>query len=480
MDSRPNIVLLMTDQQRADTLGVLGSPVARTPNFDALAARGTVFSNAFSQHSVCSQSRISIMTGWYPHTAGHRTLDNLLKPWEPNLLRTFKDAGYHVAWAGARGDTMAPGVTEESTDFAGFRTYPDRAAFAHGLAMPGPDTPDLERIYTPRAVEIEGPTVDEANVATAIDLLREGMPEPWLLFVALIGPHPPFQVREPWLSLHDRSSMPDPLPVPAVGKPAFMDELRRRYGWERVSPESWKEMAAVYHGMVSHIDHLLGTLLEAVEAASRSHLVATFTDHGEYLGDFGLMEKWPSGVDECLLRNPLIISAPGGAGGQRSDAMVEMIDLLPTLAEYAGVEVGHAHFGRSLGPLLRGETPAHREAAFSDGGFRVEEASMLEGVLPGSWYEAKGSLQAERPELVGTASVMRTPEWTYVRRRYEGDELYHRRSDPREERNVIDRAENATAVSELSSRMLDWLQDTGAVIPPDRDPRFPRLSPKRD
>ncbi len=469
MSSRPNIVLFMTDQQRADTVGALGSPFASTPAFDALAARGTAFTDAFSQHSACSQSRASILTGWYPHTAGHRSLDNLLEPWEPNLLRIFKDAGYHVAWAGARGDTFAPEVTEASVDFAGFTTYPDRAAFEVLTASHDLDT-DLDRLYVHGAVDHEGPTLDEATVATAVELVQGGMPEPWLLFVALLAPHPPFAVREPWLHLHDRGSVPMPVAAGA-GKAAFMAELRRRYRWDEVGEDAWREAVATYHGMVSAVDAQLGLVLDAVNAASDAHVVATFTDHGEYLGDFGLIEKWPSGLDECLLRNPLIVSVPDGVAGQRSHALVEMVDLLPTLAEYAEVELAHAHFGRSLGPLLRGEVATHRDLACADGGFRTDEVAMFERVDPGSWYRHKAAIQRDRPELVGTASVLRTGRWTYVRRRYEADELYDRRADPRETANRIDDPGLADVVGDLRLRLLDWLHDTGAVLPPERDPR---------
>src|SRR5690349_23450657 len=118
----------MTDQQRADSIGAFGNPVAATPHLDALAARGVRFTQAYSQHSACSQSRISMMTGWYPHVSGHRTLDHLLQPWEPNVLATLRNAGYFVAWPGVRGDTFAPGVTETSTDFFGYTVPPSLEA----------------------------------------------------------------------------------------------------------------------------------------------------------------------------------------------------------------------------------------------------------------------------------------------------------------------------------------------------------------
>src|SRR5690606_24358980 len=123
--TRPNLVLFMPDQLRADTVGAFGNPVVQTPNIDALAARGTRWNDIYAQHSVCGPSRVSLFTGWYPHVAGHRrTLTNLIKPWQPNLLAMLRDGGYNIAWAGMRGDTFAPGVIDDSTDFAGFTVMP--------------------------------------------------------------------------------------------------------------------------------------------------------------------------------------------------------------------------------------------------------------------------------------------------------------------------------------------------------------------
>ncbi len=98
---RPNILIFMPDQQRADCVGCFGNEHIHTPNIDALAARGVRFDNAWVNHPVCSPSRVNLMTGWYPHTRGHRTLTHLVQPHEPNMLKYLKDAGYHVAWAGA-------------------------------------------------------------------------------------------------------------------------------------------------------------------------------------------------------------------------------------------------------------------------------------------------------------------------------------------------------------------------------------------
>ncbi len=463
----------MTDQQRADSIGAFGSPVARTPNLDALAARGMRFTQAFSQHSACAQSRIAMMTGWYPHVAGHRTLDNLLKPWEPNVLATLRAAGYHVAWPGVRGDTFAPGVTASSTDFFGYLVQPslDAWAAAHRPVF-GPDHPMRHAHYTGR-LDPAGPSPDEAAVQTAIALLERGLPEPFLLFVTLFAPHPPFAVEEPWFSLHDRADMPAPGPRGA-GKPRFMDALRDASGLDRLTHADWAEIAATYSGMVSRLDDQLGRLLVALDRAGVAGRTVTFTytDHGEYLGDFGLVEKWPSGLDDCLVRNPLVVAGPGVREGMAHDGLVEMIDLVPTLSELADTDVGHAQFGRSLVPVLAGRVDgARRDAAFSEGGFRVDEETQneLRAEYP---YDVKTTLLHDRPELVARAIAIRTDAWTYVYRSGEDEELYDRRADPGETLNVARVPANIAVTCDLRDRVLRWLVDTSDVIPVARDPRM--------
>lgn len=482
LKSRPNIVWFMPDQQRADSVGCFGNSAAQTPTIDQLAQRGTRFTNAFVQHPVCGPSRVSQMTGWYPHVAGHRTLDHLLKPHEPNLLRILKDAGYYVAYPGNRGDVFSPTVTELSTDFCGNLVQPD----------PG----DVSSLYTPK-VDLgsamfrsfyfgnagEEPLVDsdEATIRTAERWIAEAAPSdrPWMLWVPLIYPHPPFAAADPWFSLHDRDDMPDRIPNSmtrsGAGKAGFMEAFRAIYGWESVTDAEYREIRAVYYGMVSRTDDQLRRLIEAVDTAGHGESTAWIygTDHGEYLGDYGLVEKWPSGLDPQLTQNPLIIAAPGGAEGQTCDEMVEMVDLLPTLVDLAETEAKHTHFGKSLAPLLVDSTTPHREMSVSEGGFRPEDRELLE--MPAGIYEPKGRLQREQVHLVGKATCVRTKEWSYVHRLCEQDELYDRAADPYETTNLIDMAEHAETVRGMRGRVLDWYLDTSDVIPWEPDPRSPEI-----
>jgi arylsulfatase A-like enzyme len=476
--ARPNLLVFMPDQLRADAVGCFGSAVARTPNIDALAARGTRFSHAYSQHSVCGPSRVSIMTGWYPHVAGHRTLTHLLKPWEPNLFALLRGAGYHVAWAGERGDTFAPGVADAVCDRRGFDVPPshlfDLSPFdrgsqwyrAHyhgrregaGASAPAGNTLDF----------------DEATVRTAIEWLDGGMPEPWVLLVALIFPHPPFVVEEPWFSMHDRAPMPPPAPWVAEGKPAYMAALRQRTGTGAMSSSEWAEVAATYHGMVSRVDEQLGRVVAAVARADVLDRTVTwfFTDHGEYLGDHGLVEKWPSGQHDCLLRNPLVVAGPGVAEGAVHDGMTEMVDVLPTALELAGTEAGHTHFGTSLVPALAGrsEGAASRRFAFAEGGFLLREAHLLERAGPP--YDIKSGLQHDLPATVGRVASARDARYTYVHRLYESPELYDRGDDPGETVNLAGTPALADVEAAMRDATLRWLFETSDVVPWDADPRF--------
>ena len=462
----------MPDQMRADAAGPFGAPTGRTPVLDELAGRGVSFAQTFAQHSVCGPSRVSMFTGWYPHVYGHRTLDNLIKPWQPNVFRLLREAGWFVAQAGPRGDMAAGGVTALSFDWHGLMVRP--AQRIRSGTWDG--SPMADAFYAgQREGSLAEPALDydEAAIRTAEVLLAEGLPEPWVLFVPLIFPHPPWTAEEPWFSMFDRADMAPPHAADLETKAAFTRAIRDTYGLTRLGPDDWAEIRAVYAGMVNRVDWQLGRVLQAIDSAGTTDrtLVFHFSDHGEYLGDYGLIEKWPAGLDDCLLRNPLVIAGPGCAPGTESRALVEMVDLTPTLLELAGKQATHTHFGRSLVPLLTDPGRSHKDAAFSEGGHRLDEAHVIEHAAPP--YHLKAQVQQDDPRTLGRAISIRTPEWTYVRRVHDTDELYDRGSDPGETLNLIGRAEYDDVRHDLDGRITDWLMDTVDVVPWSPDPRFP-------
>lgn len=476
MSERPNLLIFVPDQLRADCIGAFGNAHVRTPNLDALAARGTRFTQAYVQHPVCSPSRASFLTGWYPHVRGHRSLTHLLQPSEPNLLRLLKDSGYHVAWAGRRGDTFAPGATEASVHEYGFSVPPSSGpGIATSTEAFSNDV--WARVFYRGRVPSDGRIdFDEAAIRTAVAWLERPLREPWVLYVPILAPHCPFQVAEPWFSMYEREAMPPPVPPrERSAEPGFMRAIRERYGLERLTPEMWREVIATYYGMISRMDEHLGRVLQAAgRSAGADNLVTLFfSDHGEYLGDYGLIEKWPSAMDACITRDPLVISAPGFAQGQVSDAMVELIDIVPTVLELAGVDAGYRHYGRTLVPLLHDASAPHREYAFTEGGFTIEEEPQLEQA--GFPYDLKVALQHEQPRLVGKAAAVRDGEWTYVWRLYEPPELYHRAQDPDERLNLAGQDAYAEVELRLREALLRWMIETADVIPFSEDPRFPAV-----
>jgi arylsulfatase A-like enzyme len=316
---------------------------------------------------------------------------------------------------------------------------------------------------------------DEAAVQTVERWVARPPGQPWVLFVPLLAPHCPFQVQEPWFSQHDRQVVPPPVPAgDEEREPAFMQCIRDYYGTERAGEEVWREVIATYYGMVSRLDHHVGRILDAIEQQGTlgSTVTCFFADHGEYLGDFGLIEKFPSAMHDCITRDPLIIAGPGVAAGQRFDGVVELIDAFPTLLDLAGVAASHQHFGRSLAAQCRDATSPHRRYAFTEGGFLMEEEALME--RSGFPYDRKAALQHDHPELNGKVVAVRDEEWTYVWRLYEPPELYHRRSDPSERLNLAGEEKYADIEERLRSAILTWLVETADVVP-SASSRFPKV-----
>ncbi|KAJ5100479.1 hypothetical protein N7456_006531 [Penicillium angulare] len=480
-NQRPNIVMFMPDQLRYDALGCSGKhEFVKTPNIDKFASRGVRFSECYVQASVCSQSRCSIFTGLYPHVSGHRSLDNLLKPWEPNLFRTLKDNGYHVACMAPRGDLFAPGVTELSLDEYGFLEPPEVTKIIGKATEERPET-DIsiwERLfYQGRRDASRAVDYDEAAIRSAEEWLDcPPNDQPWVLFLPLLFPHCPFTVEEPYFSMYSREEMPSPSSheIKTGYEPRYMQSIRARHGTHRATPEIWAEVAATYHGMISRLDDQFGRIVNKLDATGLWSKTITmfFTDHGEYLGDHGLIEKWPSGLSETLVREPLVIAGGDIPTGLVRNDMAEMVDLIPTIFQLCGIDETFPHNGKSLLPTILHSKP-HRQYAFSEGGFLVSEEPLLEkGPFP---YDIKGKIQHEDTESVGKAISMRDQNWTYIYRLYEPAELYDRRADPQELHNLAADPQYKHQAQLMESQMFRWMVETSDFLPYTRDGRFPTV-----
>lgn len=482
MASPPHILVFNPDQWRGDVLGHVGNPAAVTPVLDAFAASEAVsFRNAFCQNPVCTPSRCSFMTGWYPHVRGHRTMHHMLQPDEPMLLRTLKDHGYHVWWAGK--NDVVPAQN-------GFGSYCSERFAAAPQARPRKererdcDTSFFVGRLPCSAGERRVLDGDWERVDAAVERIRtyEGG-APLCLYLALGYPHPPYAVEEPWFSIVDRKSLPARLQPPGEGslEPAMTRSLRRALqlgGW---SESRWSELRATYYGMCARVDHQFGLVLQALREKGLYDETAVFffSDHGDFTGDYDLVEKTQNTFEDCLVRVPFLFKPPRQRAvrpGVRG-ALVELVDFAATVFDLTGIEPGYTHFGRSLLPIVAGEADEHRDAVFSEGGRLLFEHHTRERESPGSTdpsnpYHPRMRIQAADGVEHGKAVMCRTRHAKYVFRLYEEDEFYDLTSDPGEQRNVIDDPGYRDAISTHRHRLMQFLVETGDVVPMKADRRW--------
>lgn len=464
--SRPNLILFFPDEMRADSLACYGNPATKTPNFDRLASEGARFENCHVQYPVCGASRCSLLTGWPTSVRGHRSLYYFLRPEEPNMFRYLKNAGYDVFWFG-KNDALAQQSFEGSVT-----EWRDAPGAGGGAGVRAPASNGPTTMLFPGGGD-RRQTGDYRLLQMAIKVLeRKEASRPFCIFLPLTQPHPPYTVPADFDTLYKPGDLPPLIPPDLPNKPNFFQAMREKYGLKAVSDAELRKVRATYYGQVSYSDWLLGELMEALERTGRAKdtaLVAS-SDHGDYAGDYGLIEKWPSGLESCLTHVPLIARVPGGSPGYVGREMNELYDVMPTFLDLAGTRATHTHFARSLLPQIHGASGDPKRAAFSEGGYNTYEPQAFEPLL-GGLYSPKTELQNERPETISRCASIKTTRHTYIARPGGQSELYDRQSDPGETRNLIDSKAHEGVREELQLRLMNWYIDTTGVPASDKDPR---------
>ena len=389
--TRPNVLWICTDQQRHDTIRLLGNPHINTPCIDSLVGEGVAFTQAYAQSPVCTPSRAAFMTGRYPRTTKCRQNGQALPPNEKLVSRLFADDGYTCGLAGKLHlATCANGVAEARID--------DGYSVFHWSHHPQPDWP--ENAYT-QWLHTKGTSWEEVYGGASTDYIKHGVPEeynqttwcadsaiefiheqngaPWFFSYNCFAPHHPFDPPEEFLARYN----PDDMPLPK----ARPDELETKTTYQQLDgkfshndPEGYDitkmtdrdklEVTAAYYAMVELIDKQVGRMVAALEETGQleNTIVIFMSDHGEMLGDHGLFLKGPHFYDEAV-RVPLIISWKDRfAANLRADCLMELIDITPTLLEAAEIDVPNTIQGRSLMPILLSQRDAghHRDYVFSE------------------------------------------------------------------------------------------------------------------
>lgn len=483
MENRqPNILYFVADQMRCDAQHHLGNQAAVTPNLDALLEDGVSFRNAYCQNPVCVPSRCSFMTGLYPHTTGHRTMHFLQREDESNILREMKNAGYEVIWIGRNDLIPADRSKAECCDayYDGIRPYDTKDVceplqYSHGDRKEWND--DMYSFYIGN-VDGYG-KVDEGCVDACLNYLKEKQErndgKPFFVYCTLSFPHPPYGVSEPWFSMIDRNSLPPRKPLCPDKAEILVGtaDNQKLHGW---SEERWNELRAVYLGMVAKWDSQFGMVMDRLKECGfyDNTSVFVFSDHGDYTGDYDIVEKLQNCFENDLSNIPLLIKPANqfACVPRITGALAELVDLTPTVCEMTGTKLSYVQYGKSLLHVLAGDEE-HKDAVFCEGGRPDGDTYAKEAGHedPHDPYWPRLSLQQKDGGPHARATMIRMGNLKYTMRMYGRDELYDLEIDPDETINRIDDPTYEKEVIRMKLRMLEWYQQTADCIPSRKDKR---------
>jgi arylsulfatase len=384
----PNVLWIIADQQRFDTIQGLNNEHIHTPNLQNLMDSSVTFTHAFCQNPVCSPSRASFLTGRYPHTTGLRANGQRIRANEQLVTRILADAQYTCGLAGKLHLSPCAGGRNEDRIDDGYQVF----WWSHDLSDQWPGK-NMWRVWmedrgvkwpeAPPKVEAWGVPIDPKYTQTAwcsdmaIQFIRQQRKfNPWLMSVNIFQPHHPFWPTKDYLDRYDPEKLPSPKYQEGelASKPIFQTvDHHGAYGGTAVSfagtdDLTHRKITAAYYAMIEQGDTEVGRMLAALEETGQAEntIVIYMSDHGEMLGDHGIYLKGPYFYD-CMTRVPLMIRWPGHCKeGLRCDALVELTDIAPTLLEAAGVPLASGMQGHSLAGILRGEKTTHRDSVYCE------------------------------------------------------------------------------------------------------------------
>lgn len=462
---RPNLLVLVADQMRADVLGCNGAVTCRTPTLDGLADAGVCFPQAYTTTPLCTPARASLMTGRYPHS--HRLVANTQYPETPTphlpadermVSEDLAAAGYHCGWVGKwhlnAGDEAAEAHRRGFADFRGTRAaYRDALTAADlnpQLGSQGARDRTMIGAHPPMCgtSPLAAEYVYDSFIADeAVSLLRHyrevglGGPEaPVALWCSFPGPHFPLEVPAPYDQLYDPALVPQPASFldTFAGKP----QGQRWHPWLQLAahlswPE-WQRVIAHYWGYITFIDALMGRVLAALDDNGwrERTVVLAVADHGEMAGHHCMFDKGPY-LYEDVMRIPCLWRWPGHfpAGRVVDEGFASLADVAPTLSALADAVPADTHpfQGRSLVPSLLDAAPLPTEA-FGE----TNPGDLINQQLP--------------------TRMIRHGSWKYIYRPGDRDELYDLAADPDE---LVNRIADARAIGqELRERLVRWMVAT--------------------
>jgi choline-sulfatase len=440
-----NLLLLMTDQQRADTVAP-GGP-CRTPHLQALAAAGTSFDGCRTVNPICSPTRASLYTGLLPHAHGMTDVTHAvdatqadLRPGLPFWSRTLQEAGYRTAhfgkWHVERSDELGRfGFDEFEVDLrlTGVQGHDAPLSPRVAVRQEGYREFLLAGVSDERAADGREAYLFDRGIAFLEEAARE-RDRPWALVVSTEAPHDPYVVPRELYERYDAAA----LDVPASAaddlavRPAVYRRIQRT--WDALDADDVRVATACYYAACSGIDDGVGRILAALEATGQAEdtLVVFTSDHGDYLGAHGLWLKGVPAFDEAY-RVPLILRGPGVPAGLRVAQPVSLLDLPRTLLRLLiGADFG-GH-GRDLGPHLDGTAAPEAGEAYAE--FHGQRMRYTQRIV---WHGRH----------------------KYVFNGFDDDELYDLEADPHELRDLAADPAHAATLRAMAERMWAEVRRTG-------------------
>ena len=456
--TKPDMLFIMTDQQRFDTIAALGNPIIHTPNLDRLVRRGITFRNAYTACPVCVPARYNIRTGCEPPTTGmfrNGTYQNGawfdLVDGQPNdieercgrfLARRMGQLGYRTFGIGkfhTRHDDLGYETFLQAEESYGSAATRSKDAFALYIAREHPEFDFIEQLhgertemyYMPQTSPLPAELTYEAWAADcAIEQLTATDARPYFGFVSFIGPHPPLAPPIPYNRMYDPDRMPDPVTGSIEIDHADEQIPWMNYGiWaDDISPARARALKARYYGEITYIDDCIGRILNAVEHGENAGntLICFFSDHGEMLGDHHAWQK--ECYFEASCRIPFLLSWPARLPiDERRDELVCLTDLF-------GIATGAA------------------------GGTEIREGVDLLGVLEGHTTPREHYLGVYGvPGQREFKCMLRRNDWKYIFIANGGrEQLFNLAEDPDEGHNQINDQPEVT--SELRDRAIAELK----------------------
>lgn len=474
MPKPPNLLFILTDQQRFDTMRCYGNELIDTPNLDRLAHESFVFENAYVSQPVCTPSRATILTGLYPHTTGLLACNIALPPEIPTIAELAPEE-YRCAYMGKwhLGDEIFPQhgfKTRVSTEDAYRRFFSKPEYFSHlsdyhHFLVANGLTPDSEsmgqRVFSRHmAASLEESLTKAAFLGErAAQFIKENREQPFVLFIGFLEPHPPH--TGPFNDMYD----PGALPVGAafMRRPANDAPLLHRvmsayymeseeYGYDLRTEEGWRAIRARYWGNISLVDRAVGRILGALseEGLENDTIVVFTSEHGEMLGDHGILGK--TVLYEEAVKVPMLIRAPAlGRRHRMIPGRFSHIDLLPTLLDLMAIPMPGKLQGESRVSAPRGDASLGSDVFI--------EWNRSDG------HPMPGEAEVNRAMISPWRTVITGDGWKLNLSANDQCQLYDLKSDPAELVNLYDEPRYRARALDLGSRIHEWQERTDDDIP---------------